>query len=126
RVRFYLNNGAPFNGYPTPGTNLFDSDWFGGFGPTPRSTLIFTNGVDFPSMGLDLTSVVSNMTWSIEFRGLGATDDVGVDIYSPPVVGGNYPDYWDNSAGWTLKTNTGPMDFASRFFASQTPVPEPS
>jgi hypothetical protein len=27
-VRFYLNNGAPFNGYATPGTLFFDSGWY--------------------------------------------------------------------------------------------------
>jgi len=30
------------------------------------------------------------MTWSVEFRGMGAGDSVGVDLYSPPVIGGSY------------------------------------
>src|SRR6266851_219171 len=34
RIRFYQNDGAPFNGYATPGSVIYDSGWFGGFGPT--------------------------------------------------------------------------------------------
>jgi hypothetical protein len=46
-----------------------------------------------------------------------------VDIYSPPAVGQDYPDYWQNDgSGWTLLTNTVPMNFAARFSA----IPEPS
>jgi hypothetical protein len=64
------------------------------------------------------------MTWSVQFQGMGATDTVGVDIYSAPVVGQDYPDYWQNNGGWTLLTNTvRPMDFAARMEAT---VPEPS
>src|SRR5574340_1842514 len=32
RVRFYQNDGAPFNGYATPGSLFYDSGWFSGFG----------------------------------------------------------------------------------------------
>src|SRR5258708_2625551 len=74
RIRFYQNDGAAFNGYATPGTVIFDSDWFAGFGPTSRSTLNFSAGSDFPLAGLYL-SVSSNMTWSVQFRGMGATDE---------------------------------------------------
>ena len=125
RVLFYLNDGAAFNTYPTPGTVIFNSDWFGGFGPTSRSTLIFRSGSDFALAGLYLpvSSNSSHMTWSVQFRGMGATDEVGVDLYSSPVVGGNYPDYWDNGSGWQLKTNVVAVDFAARMEAS---VPEPS
>ena len=122
RVKFYQNDGPLFNTYATPGTVIFDSDWFGGFGPTARSTLVFTAGSDFPLAGLYLP-VSSNMTWSVQFRNLGATDEVGVDLYSPPTVGGNYPDYWDHSSGWELKTNAVAVDFASKMDAT---VPEPS
>jgi hypothetical protein len=66
------------------------------------------------------------MTWSVKFTGLGLDDSVGVDIYSPPVVGTDYPDYWQNDGtGWTLLTNSVPMDFGARFYAEST-VPEPS
>ena len=132
RVRFYINDGAPFSGYASPGTMFYDSGWFGGFGPTPRNTLVFTvSGGDFPSTGLYMPA--SDMTWSVQFRNMGASDDVGVDLYSPPVVGSSVPgtgfvqDYWENNGGWTLKTDGGSdLNFASRFFAEQNPVPEPS
>ena len=47
RVRFYQNNGLLFNGYPTPGTNFYDSSWFS-VAETPRSTENFFVGSDFP------------------------------------------------------------------------------
>jgi hypothetical protein len=54
---------------------------------------------------------------------MGATDEVGVDLYSPPVVGGSYPDYWRNDGGtWSLQTGSVPVDFAARIEAT----PEPS
>ena len=123
RVRFYLNDGPLFNGYSTPGTKFYDSDWFGVASPTPRNTFIFTAGSDFPIGGLFLPA--SDLTWSIQFQGMGVTDDVGVDIYSPPVVGANFPDYWDfDGSNWKLMTNSVPMNFASLMEA--TNVPEPS
>ena len=104
RVRFYQNNGPLFNGYPTPGTNFYDSSWFP-VAATPRSTENFFVGSDFPWTNHFLP-VTSNMTWSVQFRGMGATDSVGVDLYSPPVVGQDYPDYWLNTNGnWMLMTN---------------------
>jgi len=126
-VKIYLNDGTPFHGYATPGTVLFDSGWFGGFGPTARSTIVFTAGAgsDFGPSGLFLPS--SDITWSVQFQGMGTTDSLGVDIYNPPAVGSSAPDYWQNSgSGWVLLTNTVPMNFASRMFASANPVPEPS
>ena len=128
RVEFYQNNGTPlFNGYTPPGTSFYDSGWFGGFGPTGgdtnRATINFSVGTDFPLGGLFMP-VVSNMTWTVQFRNMGTGDSVGVDIYSPPTVGQDYPDYWQNDGtGWTLMTNSVPMDFAA---VMQATVPEPS
>jgi len=126
RIRFYLNDGAPFNGYPTPGSNFYDSGWFSVPSPTERSTFVFEVGLDFSSPGLYMP-VISNFTWSVQFTNYGGTDELGVDIYDPPTVGSGYKDYWEFSAGvWTLKTNINPaikMNFASRFEAT---VPEPS
>jgi len=123
RVRFYLNDGPTFNGYATPGTSFFDSGWIGGFGPTSRNTLVFASVLgDFPSGGLYLPA--NSITWSVQFQGLGATDEVGVDIYNPLVVGQNYNDYWEkNGANWSLLTGGVPMNFAARFVAT---VPEPT
>jgi hypothetical protein len=122
RVRFYQNNGALFSGYPSPGTNLYDSGWFS-VPPTPRSTLIFSN-TSFCT-GLYLP-VISNMTWSVQFQGMGPTDHVGVDLYSPTVVGHDYPDCWVKTNGnWILQTNSagsGKLNFAAKMEASTAPV----
>jgi hypothetical protein len=126
-VRFYQNNGPLFNGYPTPGTNFYDSGWFP-IEATPRSTENFFLGSDFAWSGLFLP-VTSNMTWSVQFRGMGATDTVGVDIYSPPVTGQDYPDYWQNTNGnWVLLTNNAGVhiDFAAKMEASALPTTDPS
>ena len=123
RVRFYVNNGSPFNGYATPGTEFFDSGWFPITSPTSRSILEFTAGSDFPDGGLLIPT--SDMTWSVQFEGMSGSDSVGVDLYSPPTVGQNYPDYWENNGGWALKTNSAvvAMDFGAWMDAT---VPEPS
>jgi hypothetical protein len=123
RVRFYENNGPlvpPDNGYASPGTVLYDSNWFSVGSLTARSTFVFIEGLDFPSGGLFIPT--SDMTWSVQFRGMGMNDHVGVDIYSPPVVGVDYPDYWADDGGWALLTNTVPMNFAARMEASETGV----
>lgn len=123
RVRFYLNDGPTFNTYATPSTVLFDSGWFGGFGPTPRNTIVFASALgDFPVNGLFIPA--NSITWSVQFQGLGGTDEVGVDIYNPVSVGSSFNDYWENNGGtWTLLNGTVPMNFASRF---QAVVPEPT
>jgi hypothetical protein len=121
RVRFYENNGPAFNGYATPNNSFYDSGWFSVGAPTARNTFVFTAGPDFPSAGLFIP--VNEMTWSVQFQGLGATDQLGVDIYGPATVGLTSPDYWANTGGtWSLLANGSPMNFAARFEA----VPEPS
>ena len=121
RVRFYENNGAPFNGYSTPGTVFYDSSWFQVPSPTSRSTFVFSAGSDFAAAGL--TIPVSDMTWSVQFQGLGAGDAAGVDLYSPPVVGQNSADYWENDGGvWKLKQNPNvPIDFGAKMDAIAVP-----
>jgi hypothetical protein len=91
--------------------------------PTARSTFVFSEGTgDFPGGGLPITD--SDITWTVQFEGLGATDEVGLDIYSPPVVGsrvGDFGDYWQNDgSGWTLLTNSVPMSFGAFM---ETPEP---
>ena len=123
RVKIYLMDGPLFNGNNTPGTPLYTGDWTA-IGPTPRATLDFTAGTDFPAQGLLIPT--TSITWSVQFRGLGATDEAGVDLYSPPTVGQDFPDYWrfDNQlSGWILETNAVPADFAAKFIGT---IPEPS
>ena len=119
-VKFYLNNGTPpFNGYPTPGTLLYDTGFFA-ISPTARSTFVYTPGDGLPVGGLDLTSL--DITWSVTFENMGPDDSVGVDFYSLPTVGQAYGDYWENDPveGWMLLTNTVPTTFGALM---ETPEP---
>jgi hypothetical protein len=121
KVAFYANDGDVFNGYASPNTLLWESTWFPLLSATPRNNLVYSAGVDMPAEGV---SVSDSFTWSIQFRGLGAGDSAGVDIFSPPTIGQNYPDYWQKSdTGWALLTNTVPMDFAARMEAATIPEP---
>ena len=124
-VRFYQNTGPLFHGYPTPNpASFWDSGPFTLTDTTDRKTLVYDIATsDFPVGGLFLPA--SDMTWSVQFSGMSGADVVGVDLYTPPTVGtevGDFGDYWQNNGGWTLMTNTVPMDFAAKFDA----VPEPS
>ena len=128
-MRFYLNDGPEFNGYATPGTTFFDTDWLDSFisTPTNRATLNFDQS-DFAAGWLggpaSLMPVTSNFTWSVQFRNMDVDDTVGVDLFNPPIVGQAINDYWEyNGTSWSLMTNTVPMNFAARFDAV---VPEPS
>jgi len=121
RVRFYENNGPGLPGEEAPGTSFYDSGWFSVGTPTERSTFVFSAGSDFPSTGLFIP--VNEMTWSVQFQGLGLTDQLGVDIYGPATIGLTSPDYWANNGGtWSLLANGSPMNFAAILEA----VPEPS
>jgi len=128
-VRFYYNTGAPFNGYNTPDANPFwDSGWFSfsdvSATPTARDIFTFVAGIDFPSGGLPITS--PDITWTVQFTGMGPTDSVGVDLYSPPTVGtevGDFGDYWQYNGGWTLRTNTAGV---AMDFGAYMETPEPS
>jgi len=123
KVSFYLNDGALFNGYAMPGTMFWTSGFFDVPGPTSRNTFEFTAGADnIPAEGLFLPA--SEFTWTVQFLGMDGGDVVGLDIYSPPTVGQDYPDYWENNGGWQLMTNSvaPTMNFAAKIEA----VPEPS
>ena len=68
-----------------------------------------------------------SFTWTVEFGGIntGNNEHAGLVLYTPPVVGGAFADYWENQAtGWKLLTNgvVGPINFGAQFEA----VPEPS
>src|ERR1019366_1410134 len=121
-LRFYVNNGALSSGVPSPGaTPFYDSGPLSlasiGLTPTARRTLVFTAGTDFPSAGLLIPT--SDMTWTIQFEGMGSTDSVGVDLYYPATVGQTYGDYWAyNGTSWSLETNS--LVPLSSFGASMT------
>lgn len=128
QVRFYANNGPDFNGYPTPGTVLYNSALFSvPTTPTERSTFVFSSGSDWGSAGLDLTGY-DIITWSVQFTGLGNGDEIGLDLYDPPVVGSSSRDYWEFDGSWSLKEQLIPgsqeyrkMNFASVFIGKRVP-----
>ena len=129
RIEFYQNNGPLFNGYASPSsTSFYDSGWFSVPSPTPRSTFVFSvaNG-DFGSGGLFLPA--SDMTWTVQFQGMGLGDSLGVDLFGPPTVGQTFGDYWQRvGTSWILTTNSlAPpyAAFAADMMAVAT-VPEPS
>ena len=128
RIEFYQNNGPLFNGYASPGSVLYDSSWFVVPSPTSRSTFVFRTGDFGPSGYVDLTGI-SDLTWTVQFRGLGAGDSLGVDLYGPPTVGGNFGDFWQQvGTSWMLTTNSlvpPNASFAADMMAVAT-VPEPS
>jgi hypothetical protein len=122
RLRFYRNDGSNFNGYATPGTLLYDSGDFS-VATTPRATLVFE---DFQlDAAVPLTNALpDNFTWSFQFSGMAPGDRAGLDIFTPPVVGNSYEDYWEranSTSAWILKTNLNvpSMDFAARARASR-------
>ncbi len=117
RVRFYENDGPLSSGYPSPGTVLFDSGPFS-IPAVPRATVIFDDfQTDAP---VPLSGPLPEaLTWTVQFSGMAEGDRAGLDLYSPPVAGQNYNDYWEReNEVWVLKTNAvAPMNFAARFAA---------
>jgi hypothetical protein len=117
RVRFYRNDGLLSSGYPSPGTVIFDSGSF----PIPatpagRATLIFDEFQVAAIVPLRVP-LPDAFTWTVQFSGLSTNDSAGVDLYSPPVVGSTYNDYWERETNrWALKTNSVPLAFASRLY----------
>jgi hypothetical protein len=136
-VRWYLNNGTPTtSGYATPGTLVYDSGAVN-LGPTAASTLTFnTANGDFPvfpaGTGTNGWYVPGDtLTFTVQFSGMGAGDQLGVDLFSPPTVGSTYVDYWQNNGtaanpSWVLLENVNgtPVDIGQEWMG--TPVPEPS
>jgi len=126
RLRFYANDGTNFNGYPTPGTVLYDSGEFWlGTDTTPRATVIYSEA----DLWLDalyplMDALPTNFTWTVQFSGLGTNDQVGVDLYSPPVIGQSYGDFWlRTDGGWELRTFAGvAADIAAWAIASTNGV----
>lgn len=135
RVRFYLNDGNLWpdsqpGSYAQPSTRFFDTDWFPvTLGPQGenRNVLEFTPGDGLPVTGLEMPSTW--MTWTVEFTGMAAGDNVGLSIYAPSAEWANnvYADYWENVGGvWSLYSNSTQPTFGAVFQAGMTPVPEPT
>lgn len=124
QVRFYRNDGGLYGSSSNtflPNSVFYDSGLFP-ISATPRSTLNF----DMTLETLAERTLPDDFTWSVEFSGIEAGENAGLDLYNPPTVGSSFPDYWYFNAGaWELRTNSvssDPINFAARFDA----VPEPS
>ncbi|MCX6902657.1 MAG: hypothetical protein NTW03_04110, partial [Verrucomicrobia bacterium] len=134
RLRFYANDGPLFNGYPTPGTILYDSGDFPLYPPYTYtgfdSAVLLYDGADFAGGLLPLLTLMpDDFTWTVQFTGLsttpGAVDHVGVDLFSPPVVGGSFADYWQRGANgsWSLQNHQWvEINFAAQAWASSDQV----
>lgn len=140
-VRFYMNNGASVHGISSPGTQIADLSVVGVLSPGPgnRTDQIFTvaDG-DFPDGSTPqpgetnpgtpgLWVGASTFTWSVQFSGMAAGDDVGLPLYFPPNVGNQPTDDWLNNNGtWQINESTSglPLTFSARFEGYA--VPEPS
>jgi len=118
RVRFYRNDGPlTTSGYVTPGTVIFDSGDFP-IPALPRATVIFED-FQIDAVVPLVAALPPAFTWAVQFSGLSSNDSAGLDLYSPPVVGLTYRDYWERDGDqWQLKTNAvASVDFAARFEA---------
>jgi hypothetical protein len=135
-VRFHLNDGPLTNGYASPGTVFYDSDWLDvqppqSYFPGTNSAVLNFTWEDLQSGAVPMNSSMvlpTNFTVSVTFRGLAGSDIVGFDYmglndFDPPAVGTNYGDFWFNNGGhWTLKSyGSLPVAFAMRLDASSMP-----
>jgi hypothetical protein len=126
RVRFYANDGtnAPAGtNILVPKTLLYDSGTFS-VPATPRSTLIF----DQSTLGGGVW-VPDSFTWSVQFFGIEDGESAGVDLYSPPTVGGNYLEFWENAGSfdWQYRSIVfNGTNVPANFGAFVEAVPEPS
>ena len=140
-VRFYLNDGSPFNGYSTPSTLFYDTGWFdvqtplSYFPGTNVAVLSFTNADLYTDALLNMnpnTQMPSNFTFTVTFQGLSGSDQVGLPSFEPPAVGTNYGDYWWQPQGswqlWTNSFNGGdqPIAWGAQLYGTNQPTPEPT
>jgi hypothetical protein len=123
-LRFYASGGQAYgSNYTAPGALLFDSapqteTGIAASGPTHRHTLSF-NSVNkgLPASGV---LVPLDLIWTVQFGGaaLYSTNSFGLTMYTNPVVGGDYPDYWQNtnsgsSTAWVDMASSSAIDFGA-------------
>jgi hypothetical protein len=115
----YANNGAPFNGYPTPGTALYSSGLFSLQTPQQYSGI---NAVTLNFNGLNV-AVGNDFTLAVVVTGLASGDTVGMELFDPATVGQNFGDYWlnNNGGGWSLLSTGSRTDFGARIEGTPTP-----
>ena len=129
-LRFYRNDGAQVVGgsFPAnkPSTVLYDSGSFPIVNTFPDgNTLRFDLPLNDPNLIIPNNNF--DFTWTVQFGGITGSEVAALDLYSPPNVGNNYNDYWEQlpSLDWELRA--GPAGTpVMNFGATMTAVPEPS
>lgn len=127
-VRFYHNDGGTYsNGgpqYQLPGTLFYTSNPLS-IANTLRNTIVLQDSSGNGALP-DNMILPDRFTVSVQFSGITAGENVGVDLYNAPTIGLSESDYWLNdvgNGGWQPRTNaTTPLNFGMRVQA----VPEPS
>ena len=137
-VQFFLNTGAPTNGYATPASSPFyETGWFDLANPlfTFPGINVVTEVFGFsdiygpnPQIALPTNfTLPSDFTVMLTFDGLTNGNIVSLPLFKPPAVGTNYGDYWvrDNSGNWELATNAAGFNGLGLTMTASA-VPEPS
>jgi hypothetical protein len=131
QVYLFSNDGTPqFNGYYTPGTQLWTSGLFDLSAPPYGGGGGFVGTLNFnqADLGGGVTINTPNFTFAAVVKNMTGGDNLAFRLYTPASgvsVGSSYGDYWVNQgSSWALQTNAFPTTIGARFEAS--PVPEPT
>jgi hypothetical protein len=116
QVFLRLNDGPEVEpGINAPGTVIYTGD--------VNSLLTGRNYFQDTGLGINLGAATS-LTFSVDFTGVDAGEDVGLLYYDPPTIGTSFDDFWRlTESGWELQVTPGIGD---NFGAVFTAVPEPS
>jgi hypothetical protein len=119
-LKLYQNDGpVTTDGFPTPGTVLYDSGPLQ-VNPDPqgRGTITLNN--------LNVQATPTLM-WTVQFTGIDGTKTAGLAITGDATVGASYDDFWEKVNGvWGLYRLSTDGTFISNFGAQITAVPEPT
>lgn len=116
QIRFYENDGALSQGFPSPNKLLYDS-----------GSIALPQMSGYTSLTLNNLSVTvpDSFTWTVQFSGISQNEAGRSAINAPQNVGLSYDDFWQRTgSGWTLVNLPSPLP--GSFGASISAVPEPA
>ena len=141
-IKFYLNTGPAFNGFPSPAATPF-YEWNSQTAYAGQQILVPSTGtigsisIGSPGAGTGLSegtaytdgvlipySPSQNITYTITFTGLGAGDTIGLSSVSGTAIGAEVIGYWLKQPGGSFEYLTNGIDDAS--MAEIQAVPEPT